>query len=279
MQSYPFGACHDPNDVWCIDFKGWFLTGDGTHVEPLTLSDRASRYLLLCEAVGRGNEAHVWPALEAAFRAHDLPKALRSDNGPPFASRAVGGLSRLTVKLIKAGIRPERIEPGKPQQNGRHERMHLTLKQDTASPPAHSLKDQIERFSCFQKSYNEERPHEALGQIPPAQVYRPSPRRYDGVLHSSVYDIDCATDCAMRRARTNGQIKWRSAKVFISEVMTGEPVGSFGVTKIFGSLRMARVRSAPSREMANSTNSGRDRPNHQARRPPKVRNPLPMSPG
>ncbi len=138
-QSFPFRTVEAPNDAWCIDFKGWFLTGDGTHVEPLTLTDAHSRYLLVCEPVGRTDEAHVWPLLEKAFLEHGLPRALRSDNGSPFASRGVAGLSRLAVKLIKAGVLPERIAPGKPQQNGRHERMHLTLLQDTASPPARSL--------------------------------------------------------------------------------------------------------------------------------------------
>lgn len=144
-----------------MDFKGWFVTGDGSRVDPLTVSDAASRYLLVCEAVGRPDLEHVWPQLARAFAEYGLPKAMRSDNGPPFASRAVGGLSRLAVRLIKAGVMPERIAPGKPQENGRHERLHLTLKQETASPPALSLKAQIERFETFQHGYNHDRPHEA----------------------------------------------------------------------------------------------------------------------
>ena len=136
----PFAACRAANDVWCIDFKGWFRTGDGARCEPLTLSDAHSRYLLRCQAVARADAAHVWPILDAAFREHGLPVALRSDNGAPFASTGAGGLSRLSVLAIKAGVRPERIAPGKPQQNGRHERLHLTLKQETASPPAASLR-------------------------------------------------------------------------------------------------------------------------------------------
>jgi putative transposase len=117
--SAPFAHCGGANDVWCIDFKGWFLTGDGTHCEPLTLSDAHSRYLLRCQALSRTDDDHVWPVVDAAFREFGLPKALRSDNGPPFASRGVGGLSKLSVKVIKAGVMPERIAPGKPQQNGR----------------------------------------------------------------------------------------------------------------------------------------------------------------
>jgi putative transposase len=132
----PFAACGDANAVWCIDFKGWFLTGDGTHCEPLTLSDAYSRYLLRCQPLGRTDSEHVWPVLDAAFLEFGPPLRLRSDNGPPFASTGAGGLSRLAVKVIKAGVRPERIVPGKPQQNGRLERLHLTLLRDAADPPA-----------------------------------------------------------------------------------------------------------------------------------------------
>ena len=220
-QSLPFSACRAPNDVWCVDFKGWFLTGDGIQVDPLTLSDEHSRYLLRCEAVGGTGQAHVWPVFEAAFREFGLPGAVRSDNGPPFAGRGAAGLSRLAVKLIKAGVKPERIAPGKPQQNGRHERMHLTLKQDTASPPARSLAEQIARFRDFRQIYNHERPHEALGQVPPARLYRVSPRVWDGVLRSPDYPAHVA----VRRVRGNGEIKWKSKAIFISKALRGEPVG------------------------------------------------------
>ena len=219
----PFAACTRANDTWCIDFKGWFLTGDGTRVDPLTLSDAHSRYLIRCQAVGRPDLAHVWPVIDAAFREYGLPRVMRSDNGPPFASLAVGGLSRLGVRLIKAGVRPERIAPGKPQQNVRHERMHLTLKQDTASPPARSLRDQMARFATFLESYNHDRPHEALGQTPPADHYRPSPRRFSGVLRAPEYPAEAK----IRRVRSNGEIKWRGNKIFVSETLSGEPVGLF----------------------------------------------------
>jgi transposase InsO family protein len=152
--SAPFAHCDQANDVWCIDFKGWFLTGDGSRCEPLTLTDAHSRYLLRCQALSRSDTDHVWPVLDAAFREFGLPHYLRSDNGSPFASRGVGGLSKLSVKLIKAGVVPERIAPGKPQQNGRHERMHLTLLQDTASPPARNLREQLKRLRAFQHLYN-----------------------------------------------------------------------------------------------------------------------------
>jgi putative transposase len=205
--------------------KGWFLTGDGSHVEPFTLSDGHSRFLLRCEAVGRADEAHVWPILAAAFGEHGLPRVLRSDNGPPFASLATAGLSRLAVKLIKAGVRPDRIAPGKPQQNGRHERLHLTLKQDTAQPPARSLAEPIARFEQFRRVYNSERPHEALGQVPPARVYQPSPRRFDGVLHAPDYP----DGAQLRSVRHCGAIKRRGEEIFISQALAGEPVGLFPI--------------------------------------------------
>jgi transposase InsO family protein len=218
--SAPFAACSGPNDVWCIDFKGWFLTGDGTHCEPLTLCDAYSRYLLRCQALARTDTTHVWPVLEAAFREFGLPHVLRSDNGAPFASRGAGGLSQLSVKVIKAGVLPERIEPGKPQQNGRLERFHLTLLKDTADPPAPSLRRQLERFRVFQREYNEERPHEALGNDPPAAHYAPS-RPFDGVLREPDYD----PDQVVRRVRHNGCIKWRGNEIHINQALAGEPIG------------------------------------------------------
>ena len=228
VQQRPFAACRAANDLWCVDFKGWFLTGDGIQVDPLTISDAHSRYLLCCTALGRPDEAHVWPRFEAAFYAHGLPKVVRSDNGPPFASRGAAGLSRLAVKLIKAGVMVERIDPGKPQQNGRHERMHLTLKQETASPPAKSLAEQIERFARFQEIYNNERPHEALGQIPPAQCrYQPSSRGYDGKLRSPDYD----EGIAVRKVRRCGVIKWRGREIFVASALKGEPVGLYPIAE------------------------------------------------
>jgi putative transposase len=219
--SAPFAACGEANAVWCIDFKGWFLTGDGTHCEPLTLSDAYSRYLLRCQPLGRTDSEHVWPVLDTAFREFGLPLRLRSDNGPPFASTGAGGLSRLAVKVIKAGVRPERIAPGKPQQNGRLERLHLTLRRDTASPPARSLREQLARFRDFQRLYNDERPHAALGNTTPAEHYACSPRRWDGILREPEYPADAA----LRRVHRNGAIRWRGAEIYLSEALIGEPVG------------------------------------------------------
>lgn len=219
--SAPFAACGGANEVWCIDFKGWFLTGDGTHCEPLTLSDAHSRYLLRCQALGRSDTEHVWPVLDAAFREFGLPLRLRSDNGPPFASTGAGGLSRLAVRVIKAGVRPERIAPGQPQQNGRLERLHLTLLRDTAAPPARSLREQLDRFRDFQRIYNEDRPHAALGNDTPAEHYALSPRRWGGVLREPEYPAGQA----VRRVRPNGAIRWRDGEVYLTQALAGEPVG------------------------------------------------------
>ena len=239
--SAPFADCNRANEVWCIDFKGWFLTGDGTHCEPLTLADAASRYLLRCQALGRCDHAHVWPVLDAAFREFGLPQRLRSDNGPPFASCGAGGLSKLSVKVIKAGVMPERIAPGKPQQNGRLERLHLTLLQDTAKPPARSLRQQLERFRTFQRIYNEERPHQALGNDTPVTRYVASARRFDGVLREPEY----GPDHVVRRVRPNGAIRWRDKEIYISAALTGEPLGlvecGAGWEIAFGSLLLGTI--------------------------------------
>src|SRR5207248_8442235 len=217
--SAPFAACGAANHVWCMDFKGWFLTGDGTHCEPLTLSDAHSRYLLRCQALPRTDTDHVWPVLDAAFREFGLPHYMRSDNGSPFASRGAGGLSRLSVKLIKAGVMPERIAPGKPQQNGRHERMHLTLLQDVADPPAATMREQLKRLRAFQRLYNEERPHQALDNATPADRYQISSRRFDGVLREPEYG-----DQEVRRVRHKGEIKLDGNMIYISAALVSEPV-------------------------------------------------------
>jgi len=219
--SLPFGSCAEPNDTWCIDLKGWFRTGDGSRCDPLTLCDAMSRYLLRCQILPRTDTKHVWPVLDAAFREFGLPRRMRSDNGPPFASTGAGGLSKLAVKLVKAGVIPERIQPGKPQQNGRLERFHLTLLGDAASPPAASLRAQRRRFGDFQRLYNEERPHQALDNATPADIYTASPRRWDGVLREPSY----ASGLEVRRVRSNGEIKWLGRKVYLTSALVGEPVG------------------------------------------------------
>ena len=268
-------ACDEPNAVWCIDFKGWIVTGSGERVDPLTLSDACSRFLLRCEAVARGDGAHVWPVLEAAFYEYGLPRVLRSDNGPPFASVAAGGLSRLAVRVIKAGVRPERIAPGQPQQNGRHERMHLTLKQAACTPPAPTLAQQVERFAQFRQAYNHERPHEALGQRPPASVYRPSPRPYNGILRQPDYP----SHAKVRRVRHNGTIKWQGEEVFISEALAGEPVGLYETASQLHLVRYAEIPlgTLNGKQGFQPLGAGRSpRPKQQQNEPGKL---SPMSPG
>jgi len=217
----PFAEAVASNDVWSADFKGCFRTGDRMRCDPLTVSDAYSRYLLACQAVRRPDHDHARPVFEALFCEFGLPGAIRTDNGPPFASVGAGGLSQLSVWWLKLGIKPERIEPGKPQQNGRHERMHGTLKEATAAPPAATTAAQQRRFNRFRREFNQERPHEALGQKPPASLYVASPRRYPCRLREPAYDADQA----IRRVRTNGGIKWQGEFIFISEVLIGEPVG------------------------------------------------------
>jgi putative transposase len=189
--------CHAeaPNDVWCVDFKGQFRLGNGRYCYPLTLSDAHSRMLLACEGLDdtRGEGARV--VFEEVFRRHGLPSAIRSDNGTPFASQGVAGLSRLSVWWLRLGIRLERIEPGCPQQNGRHERMHRTLKAETTRPPGANMLQQQERFDLFRDVYNNVRPHEALGQRPPAELYSGSGRRFPERLSEPEYPLH---DLALR---------------------------------------------------------------------------------
>lgn len=216
----PFAAIAGANDTWTMDFKGWFRTGDGDRCEPFTLIDAHSRYLLRLKIMKRADGASLWPVLDAAFREYGLPARLRSDNGAPFASTGAGGLTRFAVNLIKAGVALERIRPGKPQENGRHERLHLTLKRETATPPAASLRAQAARFRAFERYYNEERPHQALGTATPAERYAPSARRYDGTLREPEYDAGVE----VRRVRTNGEIKWRGRMIYLHKALIGEPV-------------------------------------------------------
>ena len=208
------------NDVWCADFKGWFRTADGQRCDPLTISDAHSRYLIECRIVAPTVEA-VHPWFEHAFRTYGVPRALRTDNGAPFATTGAGGLSRLSVEWVKLGIKLERITPGKPQENGRHERMHRTLKEETAKPPAPSIEEQQVRFERFRESYNSERPHEALDYDVPAARYSPSPRPYPARREDPWYDADYA----VRRVRQCGTIKWGGEQVFISNSLAGELVG------------------------------------------------------
>ena len=209
-----------PNGEWAIDFKGWFRTRDGTRCDPLTITDTASRYLLLTRIVDP-NWAGVRCAMERVFADFGLPDAIRSDNGAPFGSTGAGGLSALSVWWLRLGIEPRYIRPASPQDNGRHERMHRTLKAETTRPPAQSLREQQKRFDTFRDHYNEERPHQALDQTPPERHWTPSPRPYPKHLEEPWYDADHQ----VRRVRHAGQIKWRNDDVFIGEALIGECVG------------------------------------------------------
>jgi putative transposase len=217
----PFANARQPNDVWCVDFKGWFRTGDGERIDPFTMTDACSRYLLRCQAVDKTDTASVSAICRAAFHEYGLPGAIRSDNGAPFASRAIAGLSRLSVEWMKLGIAPERIQPGHPEQNGRHERMHLTLKQETASPACANRRQQQTAFHRFRRVYNEQRPHEALGMQPPATVYTNSPRRCPERIPQPEYD----QGVHVRRVAVHGQFYWKTKEFFLTKVLAGERIG------------------------------------------------------
>jgi putative transposase len=219
----PLGHCQQANQIWCADFKGHFRTGDGQRCDPLTITDGYSRYLLRCQAMaGYTGYVAVKPWFVATFREYGMPEALRTDNGPPFASVGLGGLSALSVWLIRLGIRLERIQPAHPEQNGRHERMHRTLKEATATPPHSTLKAQQRAFDSFRKEYNQERPHEGLGQRTPASVYVVSGRDYPERLPEQ---RGYPQDWQKRMVRTAGGIKWQGQVVQISLALAGQEIG------------------------------------------------------
>lgn len=185
----PLHESDAPNQVWCCDFKGEFRLGNQRYCYPLTVSDHFSRFLLCCESLEGPTEQGVRPAYEAMFTEYGVPDAMRSDNGTPFASTGLAGLTSLSVWWMRLGIRLERIAPGHPEQNGRHERMHLTLKQDTTRPPKQNFLQQQERFDRFRKEFNGARPHEALGMKYPAEVYEPAVRKYESELAPLKYPL------------------------------------------------------------------------------------------
>ncbi|MER9547102.1 integrase core domain-containing protein, partial [Mesorhizobium sp. M0437] len=203
----PLSQAAAPNDLWCTDFKGEFRLGNGSYCYPLTVTDQISRYVLACEALESTKETPVIEAFVRLFRERGLPAAIRSDNGLPFASpNGLYNLSRLSVFWLRLGIVIERIQPGNPQQNGRHERMHLTLKKETTRPPGMNILQQQARFDAFISEFNEERPHEALAMRTPAELYTPSSRAYDGLpeLEYPFHDRDilvtaCGRICMHRK--------------------------------------------------------------------------------
>jgi transposase InsO family protein len=216
----PFADATQPNDEWAIDFKGWFRTADGTRCDPLTVSDTASRMLLECRIMPP-QTGPVAAACERLFRTHGLPGRIRMDNGTPFGSRSVAGLSRLTVGWLKLGIELVLIKPATPSQNGRHERMHGTLQEETGDRPAATPAELQAWFDGFRQVYNEVRPHEALGQVPPARLWRPSARPYPKLIVPPWYP---ATE-EMRTVDRHGEIAWRGGALFIGTALAGEPIG------------------------------------------------------
>ena len=216
----PLLGCQGPNDLWCADFKGDFALGDGTRCHPLTISDQFSRFVLKCEGLVKTHTEPVRRHFELAFKEYGLPYRMRTDNGPPFASVGPGGLTELSVWWIKLGIVPERIEPGCPQQNGCHERMHRTLKQEATIPPGETLPEQQRLLDRFRREFNEQRPHEALGQTVPAKHYAVSQRRMPKELEVPAY-----RDMETRWVGKSGGIKWQGEDVHVGRCLVGEPVG------------------------------------------------------
>jgi transposase InsO family protein len=218
----PRGTPQEPNAIWTIDFKGQFRTGDGTWCYPLTIVDGFSRYLLACQRLPNVRTAGARATLERVFREYGLPRCIRSDNGAPFASTwTLARLSALRVWWIQLGIVSELIEPGRPEQNGRHERLHRTLKQETTRPAAATARAQQARFNRFRREYNEERPHEALGQRPPAEFYTGSSRRYPSGLPPLEYPPAFVT----RRVGPSGCLTWHGRKLPVSHTLVGQNVG------------------------------------------------------
>lgn len=217
----PVVSMDSPNDVWCADYKGEFRLRNGAYCYPLTISDGASRYLIAVRSRESTAQYEARPVFREAFEEFGLPIAILTDNGSPFASTALGRLSRLSVWWIRLGIRPVLIEPGKPQQNGRHERMHRTLKAETTRPPAATHSAQQRRFGRFRREFNADRPHESLCQKTPESVYQGSPRSFPKRLPEIEYPDHFET----RRVSTNGGIRWKKRWVNVSHVIERENVG------------------------------------------------------
>lgn len=215
----PFADCRGPNEVWSADFKGDFRLGNGRRCFPLTLSDNSSRYMLMCRGLYRTRYRDVRPWCEWVFREYGLPKGIRTDNGAPFASMALGGVTPLSKWWIRLGIRPERIKPGTPSQNGRHERMHRSL-ESGVHPIQSVMTAQQCQFDCWVREFNWERSHEALGRQTPGSLYVASPRPYPIRLP----EIEYPSNVTVRQVRPDGLIKWRGQMLYLSDVLAREPV-------------------------------------------------------
>jgi transposase InsO family protein len=217
----PIAAPVAANQTWCADFKGWFLTGDGRRCDPLTITDAHSRYLLCCQIAAKTDRVHVEALFDQAFREYGMPAVIHTDNGAPFASRAPGGLSRLSMRWVRLGIIAERSRPASPQDNGRHERMHRTLKQETLCPPARNARQQQNAFHRFQNIYNDERPHEPLDYKTPASCYQRSLRAFPRRVPEVEYDAEVH----VRRISEKGDLKWKGERAFVSETFAREQLG------------------------------------------------------
>jgi putative transposase len=217
----PLSRATQPNELWCADYKGEFMLADRRYCYPLTVTDFASRYLITCEALSTTKEMYAFPQFERAFKDYGLPRAIRTDNGVPFASpNALYGLSKLSVWWLRLGIAIERIKPGHPEQNGRHERMHLTLKIEATKPAAANVLQQQARFDTFVERYNQERPHQALGMQVPGEVYTHSPRPYEGLG-----PVDYPFHDWTATVTTCGRICYKRRKINLSLVFAGQDVG------------------------------------------------------
>jgi hypothetical protein len=225
------------NQVWTSDFKGEFRTGDHRYCYPLTVRDGLSRFVLRCDALANRQTSTTQRRFERAFAKYGLPDRIRSDNGGPFASPGLGGLSQLAVWWIRLGIIPERIAPGHPEQNGSHEQFHAVLKAETTRPPARNLEAQQRRFARFCREYNEERPHEALGDQPPASLYRPSARP----LPTRLPPLEYPGHTEVRLVASNGDISWAGERLFIASALAGEYIAFEEVDNGIWNIQFATI--------------------------------------
>jgi transposase InsO family protein len=238
----PSSSILAPNDCWSADFKGQFKTGDGLYCYPLTVTDGFSRYLFACQGLGSTSVAESKPVFTRIFKEYGLPRRIRTDNGVPFATNALARLSSLSAWWVRLGVLPELIEPGKPQQNGRHERMHRTLKAETTRPPAQTCRGQQRKFDHFQHEFNFERPHAALDMQTPASLYEPSSRE----MPNKIPPLEYPDRFEVRYVSANGGIRWNKDWVNVSITCVGEYVGleeiDDGIWNVyFGPLKLGRL--------------------------------------
>jgi putative transposase len=217
----PSSVVNGPNDSWSADFKGQFRTGDGIYCYPLTVTDNYSRFILGCQALSGTLLEPTKATFTRLFKEHGLPRSIKTDNGVPFSAPTLGRLSRLSVWWLKLGVMPVLTQPGKPQQNGRHERMHKTLKDETCKPPAGNSQAQQRKFNVFRREFNEVRPHEALDMHTPSQLHTASPRQ----MPSKLVPMEYPDRFEVRYVSANGGIRWRKQWVNVTSALNGEYVG------------------------------------------------------